>query len=132
MDVVSLFPPTSWLHLYLPAPGAILPDRTFTTGTSTTIAVLPNAAYVLLAKEFRVSVDKLVSSFGAYLVGCAISVYVALVWLVKGMEPDRIAGRLVQNPLAIKYGHRVVYLLFTLLVWELTCHGCAYCADGCP
>ncbi|PIL31078.1 MFS general substrate transporter [Ganoderma sinense ZZ0214-1] len=58
-------------------------------------------AYVLLAKEFHVSVDDVTSCFSAGDLGLA-------------------TFALVQNPLAFKYGHRIIYLLSTLLMFT-TC-----------
>ena len=79
-----------------------------------------------LAKQFRVSVDEIASSFSGNVLGIATFTYVAPIFTcirVHGLTWDR----LIQNALAVKYGHRLVYLLSTLFVCAhllLTpCHG---------
>ncbi|TFK80890.1 MFS general substrate transporter [Polyporus arcularius HHB13444] len=61
--------------------------------------------YVLLAKQFNVSVDDVTSSFGFILLGLGIFM-------------------LVQNALAVKFGHRIVYLLSVSLMF-ISCIWCA-------
>ncbi|KAH9884634.1 MFS general substrate transporter [Cubamyces lactineus] len=61
--------------------------------------------YVLLAKQFNVSVDNVTSSFGFILLGLGIFM-------------------LAQNALAVKYGHRIVYL-FSVSLMFISCIWCA-------
>ncbi|KAI0801478.1 MFS general substrate transporter [Fomes fomentarius] len=61
--------------------------------------------YVLLAKQFDVSVDNVTSSFGFILLGLGIFM-------------------LAQNALAVKFGHRIVYLASVSLMF-ISCIWCA-------
>ncbi|KAI0352232.1 MFS general substrate transporter [Trametes cingulata] len=61
--------------------------------------------YVLLAKQFDVSVDNVTSSFGFILLGLGIFM-------------------LVQNALAVKFGHRIVYIISVSLMF-ISCIWCA-------
>ncbi|KAI0640296.1 MFS general substrate transporter [Trametes polyzona] len=61
--------------------------------------------YVLLAKQFNVSVDNITSSFGFILLGLGIFM-------------------LAQNALAVKFGHRIVYLASVSLMF-ISCIWCA-------
>jgi len=61
--------------------------------------------YVLLAGQFNVSVDDVASSFGAILLGLACFM-------------------LFQGPLAVKFGHRLVYLCSVSLMF-ISCIWCA-------
>ncbi|KAI0779033.1 MFS general substrate transporter [Trametes elegans] len=61
--------------------------------------------YVLLAKQFDVSVDNVTSSFGFILLGLGIFM-------------------LAQNALAVKFGHRIVYLTSVSLMF-ISCIWCA-------
>ncbi|RPD64562.1 MFS general substrate transporter [Lentinus tigrinus ALCF2SS1-7] len=61
--------------------------------------------YVLLAKQFNVSVDNVTSSFGFILLGLGIFM-------------------LAQNALAVKFGHRIVYLVSVSLMF-ISCIWCA-------
>ncbi|KAI0370107.1 MFS general substrate transporter [Pilatotrama ljubarskyi] len=61
--------------------------------------------YVLLAKQFSVSVDNVTSSFGFILLGLGIFM-------------------LVQNALAVKFGHRIVYF-FSVSLMFISCIWCA-------
>ncbi|PIL31134.1 MFS general substrate transporter [Ganoderma sinense ZZ0214-1] len=70
----------------------------FAASLANAISPLASVAYVQLAKEFHVSVDEVASCFSANFIGDAIFV-------------------LLQSPLAIKYGHRIVYLLATFLMF---------------
>ncbi|PIL31129.1 MFS general substrate transporter [Ganoderma sinense ZZ0214-1] len=69
----------------------------FTTSVAAALLGIVHPAYVQLSKEFDVSVDEIASSFSSNLLGTA-------------------AFTLVQNPFAIKYGHRVVYIVSSLLM----------------
>ncbi|PIL31142.1 MFS general substrate transporter [Ganoderma sinense ZZ0214-1] len=69
----------------------------FTTTVSDALWSIARPAYVQLSKEFHVSIDEVASSFSSNLLGFA-------------------AFTLVQNPFAIKYGHRVVYIVSSLLL----------------
>ncbi|KAI0756085.1 MFS general substrate transporter [Daedaleopsis nitida] len=62
-------------------------------------------AYVLLAQQFDVSVDNITSSFGFILLGLGIFM-------------------LAQNALAVKFGHRIVYLVSVSLMF-ISCIWCA-------
>ncbi|KAL1950905.1 hypothetical protein VTO73DRAFT_54 [Trametes versicolor] len=62
--------------------------------------------YVLLAKQFNVSVDNITSSFGFILLGLGIFM-------------------LAQNALAVKFGHRIVYLASVSLQMFISCIWCA-------
>ena len=53
--------------------------RTFASGMSISLPTLLIAVYVLLARDFHVSVDEVVSSFASFMVGGAISMYVVLI-----------------------------------------------------
>ncbi|PIL31132.1 MFS general substrate transporter [Ganoderma sinense ZZ0214-1] len=77
---------------------------TLVFATSLVGALFPIATsgYVLLSKEFGVSVDNVASSFSSYLPALAVSL-------------------LLQNTLAVKYGHRIVYLSSTLLMFIACC-----------
>ncbi|KAI1784320.1 MFS general substrate transporter [Ganoderma leucocontextum] len=70
----------------------------FATSLEGALYSLATAGYVLLAKEFNVSVDEIASSFSAFLLGIAMFT-------------------LVQNTLAFKYGLRLVFLLSTFLMF---------------
>ncbi|KAI1791927.1 MFS general substrate transporter [Ganoderma leucocontextum] len=70
----------------------------FATSLAGVLSPVASAGYVLLAKQFDVSVDEITSSFGALLLGLGIFM-------------------LVQNTLAVKYGHRIVFLLSTFLMF---------------
>ncbi|KAI1791982.1 major facilitator superfamily domain-containing protein [Ganoderma leucocontextum] len=86
-------------HIVLiPQPSDDPRDPAFTMGLASVLSPLASPAYVLLAKEFKVSVDEVASSFGATVPGVAVFM-------------------LVQNTLAVKYGHRIVYLLSTFLMF---------------
>ncbi|KAI0673992.1 MFS general substrate transporter [Trametes maxima] len=61
--------------------------------------------YVLLSKQFNVSVDNVTSSFGFILLGLGIFM-------------------LAQNALAVKFGHRIVYLASVSLMF-ISCIWCA-------
>ncbi|RDX44299.1 MFS general substrate transporter [Lentinus brumalis] len=80
---------------------------TLSFGTSLTGALSPlvSAGYVLLSKQFDVSVDDVTSSFGILLLGLGI-------------------GMILQNVLAVKFGHRIVYLVSSLLMF-ISCIWCA-------
>ncbi|RPD64560.1 MFS general substrate transporter [Lentinus tigrinus ALCF2SS1-7] len=80
---------------------------TLSFGTSLTGALSPlvSAGYVLLSKQFNVSVDDVTSSFGILLLGLGICM-------------------IVQNALAVKFGHRIVYLVSTFLMF-ISCIWCA-------
>ncbi|RDX44305.1 MFS general substrate transporter [Lentinus brumalis] len=80
---------------------------TLSFGTSLTGALSPlvSAGYVLLSKQFNVSVDDVTSSFGILLLGLGI-------------------GMVLQNALAVKFGHRIVYLVSSLLMF-ISCIWCA-------
>ncbi|PIL31085.1 MFS general substrate transporter [Ganoderma sinense ZZ0214-1] len=69
----------------------------FTTGLADALFHLAASGYFRLAKEFKVSVDQVASAFGTTLPGAA-------------------AFLLVQTPITIKYGLRIVYLLTTFLM----------------
>ncbi len=60
------------------------PDRVFAGSLAFAISPLAGAAYVLLAEEFHVSVDEVVSCFSANFVGAAIFMYVAPVYPIIG------------------------------------------------
>ncbi|KAM5538316.1 hypothetical protein V8D89_007918 [Ganoderma adspersum] len=70
----------------------------FATSLAGVLSPVASAGYVLLAKQFDVSVDEITSTFGALLLGLGIFM-------------------LVQNTLAVKYGHRIVFLLSTFLMF---------------
>ncbi|KAM5538328.1 hypothetical protein V8D89_007930 [Ganoderma adspersum] len=70
----------------------------FMTGLADTLFPLAASGYFRLAKEFKVSVDEVASAFGATLPGAA-------------------AFLLVQTPITVKYGLRIVYLLTTFLMF---------------
>ncbi|KAI0706244.1 MFS general substrate transporter [Cerioporus squamosus] len=80
---------------------------TLSFGTSLTGALSPlvSAGYVLLSKQFNVTVDDVTSSFGILLLGLGI-------------------GMVLQNALAVKFGHRIVYLFSSLLMF-ISCIWCA-------
>ncbi|KAM5538327.1 hypothetical protein V8D89_007929 [Ganoderma adspersum] len=68
------------------------------SGLTGALFSIAGAGYFLLAQQFKVSVDDVASSFGAYAPGLAISI-------------------LLQNTLAVKYGQRIVYLGSTFLMF---------------
>ncbi|KAM5535242.1 hypothetical protein V8D89_011048 [Ganoderma adspersum] len=70
----------------------------FTTSIADALWALVSPAYVQLSQQFHVSVGEVASSFSASLPGLA-------------------AFTLVQNVLAVKYGHRIVYLFSTLVMF---------------
>ncbi|KAM5542526.1 hypothetical protein V8D89_003985 [Ganoderma adspersum] len=70
----------------------------FTSGLTGALCAIASAGYVSLAKQFRVSVDDVASSFAAYAPALGISI-------------------LLQNTAAVKYGQRIVYLGSTLLMF---------------
>ncbi|KAM5541493.1 hypothetical protein V8D89_004683 [Ganoderma adspersum] len=73
----------------------------FSSSLSDTLNVFASSGYFSLAKEFNVSVDEVASSFSASFAGIAIFM-------------------LLQIPICVKYGHRIVYLLSTFLMF-ITC-----------
>ena len=79
LDVVSLLHSVFSLHLYSSTTRSMASHRTFTSGMSIALPTLLVAVYVLLARDFHVSVDEVVSSFASFLVGGAIWMYVVLI-----------------------------------------------------
>ncbi|PIL31059.1 MFS general substrate transporter [Ganoderma sinense ZZ0214-1] len=73
----------------------------FTSSLSGTLTNFASSGFFSLAKEFRVSVDEVASSFCASFAGTAVFL-------------------LLQLPISIKYGHRIVYLLSIALMF-MTC-----------
>ncbi|KAM5531176.1 hypothetical protein V8D89_015146 [Ganoderma adspersum] len=73
----------------------------FSSSLSDTLNVFASSGYFSPAKEFNVSVDEVASSFSASFAGIAIFM-------------------LLQIPISVKYGHRIVYLLSTFLMF-ITC-----------
>lgn len=82
--------------------------RSFAASLDGALSPLASAGYNLLTLQFGVSIDDITSSFGSILLGLGCFMYEALClelltlvsWLV----------RLFQNMLAVKFGHRIVYL----------------------
>ncbi|KAH9923125.1 MFS general substrate transporter [Epithele typhae] len=77
----------------------------FATSLDGALSPMVGPGYVLLAQQFNVSVDSITSSFGFILLGLGTFM-------------------LVQNAMAVKFGHRIVYLasVFLMLV------SCIWCA----
>ncbi|PIL31058.1 MFS general substrate transporter [Ganoderma sinense ZZ0214-1] len=73
----------------------------FMTGLGDTLLFFASPGYFVLAKEFNVSVNEVASSFSTALAGGS-------------------AFMLLQIPISVKYGHRIVYLLSSFLMF-VTC-----------
>ncbi|KAL4250309.1 MFS transporter superfamily protein [Abortiporus biennis] len=69
------------------------------------LSPLASAGYVLLSQKFNVSVDEITSSFGFILLGLGCFMF-------------------AQSALAVKYGHRIVYLVSVALMF-ISCMWCA-------
>ncbi|PIL31061.1 MFS general substrate transporter [Ganoderma sinense ZZ0214-1] len=69
----------------------------FMTGLADTLLFLANPGYFLMAKQFSASVDEVASSFSATYLGVSIFM-------------------LLQIPISVKYGHRIVYLASSFLM----------------
>ena len=74
LDIVSVFRPAVPSHVHHDI-GSVL-DRIFATSIVGALYSLASPGYVLLAKEFNVSVDEIASSFSAFPIGIAIFTYV--------------------------------------------------------
>ncbi|KAF9566907.1 MFS general substrate transporter [Agrocybe pediades] len=77
----------------------------FATTLCGALSPLVGAGYVLLSMQFHVSVDEVASSFGALLLGLGCFM-------------------IVQNVLAVKFGHMIVYLGSVFLMF-ISCVWCA-------
>jgi MFS family permease len=88
-----------------PPPNRLIPRLTepdahrsaFAASLDGALSPMTGPAYVLLAGEFRTSVDDVASSFGAILLGLGCFMF-------------------VQGSCAVKFGHRIVYLCSVSLV----------------
>ncbi|KAJ8454169.1 hypothetical protein ONZ51_g13188 [Trametes cubensis] len=95
-----------YAHVVLiPQPSDDPADPAFAASLDGALSPMVGPGYVLLAKQFNVSVDNVTSSFGFILLGLGIFM-------------------LAQNALAVKYGHRIVYL-FSVSLMFISCIWCA-------
>ncbi|KAM5535244.1 hypothetical protein V8D89_011050 [Ganoderma adspersum] len=74
----------------------------FTTSLACALFQIATSGYVLLAKQFGVSVDNVASSFSSY-------------------HPALAVSMLLQSTFAVKYGHRIVYLVSAFLMFITCC-----------
>ncbi|KII93279.1 hypothetical protein PLICRDRAFT_385585 [Plicaturopsis crispa FD-325 SS-3] len=77
----------------------------FTASLDGALSPMMGPGYQLLAQQFNVSVDEVASTFGAILLGLGCFM-------------------LFQAPLAVKFGHRIVYLISVTLMFV----SCVWCA----
>ncbi|KAG6829769.1 hypothetical protein H0H92_003559 [Tricholoma furcatifolium] len=87
-------------HVVLvPQPSEDPRDPAFAASLDGAMSPMVGPGYVLLSAEFGVSVDEVASSFGGIVLGLGCFI-----------GPETRISRLFQNTLAVKYGHRLVYL----------------------